>query len=285
MSVFLHEVLIPLVIGLISSAVVVLVGVRSIKEQIRERDRVAELGLLVDFWKPPGGSYVFNLIFAADWCGRENQIDPRFGYAQAYGVAEITKCLEKVFYGRAIIRSIVVRKNDVLASNLFDENVILFGGEASISEFGVISRKFQVPYYQYNLDLNSRCFETHCSHAPSEIIFSVVRDGRLISDVGTVTRIINPANGSLIIMLNGNYGAGLLASVLAISRNTPLLGGISRASSAQQLLVKVSNIVGNMINRDHEVGALRPWIEFSPPGEGEPLSNASPSSVESPRSQ
>ncbi|HEX8890759.1 MAG TPA: hypothetical protein VF779_16535, partial [Pyrinomonadaceae bacterium] len=83
------NIVIPFVISLAASAIVVLLGVRSIKEYIRERERKQSIGLLEEFWATPGGSKVFNIVFSAEWDCREGEIEPRFGYAQAYGVSEV----------------------------------------------------------------------------------------------------------------------------------------------------------------------------------------------------
>jgi len=265
MGALVDAVLIPFVVGLASSAIVVLIGVRSIKEYIREGERRRNLGLLPEFWSTPGGSKVFNVVFGAEWQGREGEIEPRFGYAQAYGVSALIDCLGAVFDTRAVVRLIVVKKTDRLSSQLFEENLVVFGGEESISQFGAISKALDVPYYQYKLDLNSRSFETPASRPPREVVCSDTKDGQLIADIGTVTRLVNPSNRRLLVLFNGNYGAGLLGGVLAVTRNGPLLEGVKSTATAQQLLVKVPDISNNIIDRTHTVEAVRGWVEFSPP--------------------
>ncbi|EPF2928028.1 hypothetical protein ACSL9C_000872 [Vibrio navarrensis] len=261
----LDTILIPFSISLIAGYVVVFFGVRSLKDYILERERKREVGKLVNFWVSPSNSTVYNLVIGADWTGREGEIDPRFGYAQAYGVAELTDCLSNVFNGTATVNTVVVKKNDELSTQLFDENVVIFGGEASILAFGELSRKLQVPYYQYRLDMNKRSFQSEDSECPNEAITSKVVEGNLITDYGTVTRIVNPSNDRLIVLLNGNFGAGLLGSVLAISRNSELLDGVNSNSEAQQIIITVPNISENMINRKHKVNSSRKWIEFNIP--------------------
>jgi len=265
MAAFVDAVVIPFVVGLASSAIVVLIGVRSIKEYIRERERRQALGLLEDFWSTPGGSNVFNVVFGAEWHGRGGEIEPRFGYAQAYGVSELIDCLDTVFDTKAVVRLVVVKRTDPLPAQLYEENLVVFGGEASISQFGAISKALDVPYYQYNLDLNSRSFKTAASRIPREVISSDTKDGQLLADIGTVTRLMNPANRRLVVLFNGNYGAGLLGGVLAVTRNNPLLEGVKSNATPQQLLVKVPNISNNIIDQTHTVQAVRPWVEFNLP--------------------
>ncbi|HEX8891309.1 MAG TPA: hypothetical protein VF779_19330, partial [Pyrinomonadaceae bacterium] len=157
------------------------------------------------------------------------------------------------------------KKDDPLPARLFEENLVIFGGELSINQFGAISRAFDVPYYQYNLDLDSRSFETSASRPPKEVISSDTKDGQLLSDIGTVTRLVNPANRRLVVLFNGNYGAGVLGSILAVTHNNPLLEGVENAAMAQQLLIKVHNITNNIIDQTHTVEAVRPWVKFNLP--------------------
>src|SRR5574337_265377 len=142
---FVELLIVPFFVGIASGAVVVLFGVRSIKDYIRERERKHDIGLLEDFWATSGGSKAFNLVFGGEWSNREGEPEPRFGYAQAYGVSEVIDCLETVFENKAVVRLIVVKRDDTLPAQLFEENLVVFGGEGSISDFGVISRALGLP--------------------------------------------------------------------------------------------------------------------------------------------
>ena len=79
MAEFLDSVVIPFLVGLASSSIVVLFGVRSIKDYIRGRERRQSIGLLEEFWSAPSGSNVFNIVFGAEWHGRVGELEPRFG--------------------------------------------------------------------------------------------------------------------------------------------------------------------------------------------------------------
>jgi len=262
---FTTNVLIPLVVNLVSSVVIVLLGVRSIKDYIRDVDRKRSVGMLTQFWSTSRGSNVFNLVFGAEWYGRQGEIEPRFGYAQAYGVSEVIDCLEAVFEGKAVVHLVVLKKDDPIPTHLFEENIVIFGGAASISQFEAISRALEVPYYQYSFDHSNRSMETAPARTPKEIIASTVENGELVADIGTVTRLVNPTNRRLVILFNGNYGAGLLGGVIAVTRNGPSIQDMQQAATAQQLVVKVSDIVNNIIDQTHTVEPVRPWLAFDVP--------------------
>ena len=227
MEYFINNLIVPFIIGLASSAVVVLFGVRSIKDHMRETERRRLIGKLEKFWKSQSDSKTFNIVFAAEWSGREHETEPRFGYAQAYGVSEIINCLNLVFGIHAVPKLVVVTEEDSLDPRLFDDNVVMLGGEYSIRKYGEISRAIDVPYYQFELCPKDRKMSTAKWCISKEVIFSKTLNGHLITDIGTVTRIRNPKNNNLIILFNGNYGAGLLGSILSVTANRSHLKNIS----------------------------------------------------------
>ncbi len=258
----LHEVILPLGVGILSGLSVVALGVRSIKEYLREAEWKRSTGDLARFWIGPGKSKTFNLLFGVEK-GRDGEVEPRFGYAQAYGLSEIASCLDLVLAGKGNLNLKSMRVGDSVANEVFTQNAVILGGEMSMAWFGRFSRRLEVPFYQYHLDAHSRQLETHPSISPGERVASCVEGDSLLADVGTVTRFINPINGNLIILFNGNYGAGLLGAILSTTRKENFhRDGFVSSDRAQQLVVKVSPIIGNIIDRDHSVQAIRNWIQF-----------------------
>jgi hypothetical protein len=255
-----RELFLPFIIGLASSATVVAIGVKSVKAYIRDIERKRSIGDLVHFWSGPGKSRQFNIVFGADWAGREGEIEPRFGYAQAYGISELISCLELIFQSDVTVKPIWIRSTARLEKQFFDENIIILGGQLSIEAFGRFSRRIAVPYYQYQLDPSNREFEEHTT---KERIPSDIKDKRLVADVGTVTRLLNPANRNLIVLYNGNYGAGLLGAILSTTKKDNFhRTGFSSTCEAQQLVIRVADILDNIIDRDHTVQPVRNWKEF-----------------------
>jgi hypothetical protein len=83
-----------------------------------------------------------------------------------------------------------------------------------------------------------------------------------------VTRLVNPENGKLIILFDGNYAAGLLAAVLVATSNARLAD--TRFTSylrpdikAMQIVVQVRGIIENMITLpEPDMTNVTPWTPF-----------------------
>lgn len=258
------QVVIPFVVGFLSSAAVVALGVRSLKEYQRELERKRVVGELARFWTTRGASSVFHVVFGAE--RHQDKLEPRLGYAQAYGVAELVSILDEVFRGRVRVNPIPVQPGQSVPAGLFDDHVIMLGGELSLPQFGTLCRRLEVPYYQYDLSANdpNRRFVTKGDQLPLEDIRSRVVAGRLIADVGTVTRVVNPDNGNLVVLYNGNHGAGLLGAILSTTNAASFIPtGFAIDVEAQQLVVNVTKINDNIIDKNCRVGHVRGWVRFS----------------------
>ena len=84
------------IVGVASSIVVILLNVESITQRRRRRDRDRELSELRRFW---GDGAVYNIICGIENAVSEGEIEPRLGYAEAYGLTEIGRVLGDVFPG------------------------------------------------------------------------------------------------------------------------------------------------------------------------------------------
>lgn len=263
MHYFFLNIVVPFLIGCASSALVIVLGLKNLRDYIDARERAKTIGSLEKFWATRNHHMVFHIVYGAARKKMDNEFEPLLSYSITYGVSEIVDCVHLVFGGKAVIRHVIVPKDGKIDTKLFDDNVIILGGELSVSQFGDISRAICVPYYQYDLHITDRKFTTHSSITPKEQIVSDFKDGNLVTDIGTVTRLINPRNGNLLILFNGNYGAGLLGSILSVTRNQSHLSEVESDAPAQQLIICVPNIADNMIDSDHAVKNIRPWTRFN----------------------
>ncbi len=257
-----NQVLVPFLIGIGSSAIVVLFGVRSLKAYIKDRDRKKLNEKLGAFWRCPSSSRVFHVVYGASRTERTNEPDPLVRYSITYGVSQIINSLNLIYGQSAVVKHHILRSTDRIDPSIFDDHVIILGGEISIMQFGDISRALSVPYYQYELDLENRKLITHRSISPKEELSSTLENGALVSDIGTVTRLVNPKGSNLVVLFNGNYGAGLLGSILFVTHNDLIPDGLKRSAIAQQLVVGIPNIIGNMIDIRHKLVCVRPWRTF-----------------------
>lgn len=253
------------IIGLASGALVVFLGVRSVKDYLRSSELKREYGNLKSFWSVESSGVAYSLIFGSEG-GDEAafEVEPRVGYSQAFGVAEITRLLERVHEGRATINTFLLSKDEPFPDAAFNSNVLLFGGELVLSRFRQFCLDLGVPFYQHRLELNHRSFtRLYEGSVVEELVSQVDFKGKKINrDIGTVTRIINPLNGKLLFLFNANYSAGLLGAILATTNKDHFqYQSFDPATVAQQAVVEVPSIRDNLITREHPVH-MRSWIQF-----------------------
>lgn len=252
-----------LISGFISSSIVVLLGLTSIKGFIHERDRKREIGPLASFWDMGGDRTPFTVV-----CGREpphatDEFEPRLGYAEAFGIMLVRQALNLIFGGSVEIREKPLDANAVLKASYFDGNLVIFGSEISLEKFGALSRALKIPYHQYHLNRRQRSFERLESDQVAESISSIVDDRIINYDIGSIVRLINPKNGRLIVLANGNYAAGLLAAISSVTlKDRFWKHGFVPQAPAQQLLIGVGGIRDNFITPGHSFDVLRGWLQF-----------------------
>lgn len=265
MSFFLREVALPLIIGVASSTIVVILGVKSIKSFIRTRERAKEIGELLHFWDTGTADSPFRIILGREQALDSNEIEPRFPYSEAFCIMGIREILITIFGKRVRVLVTPLNPESVLNPSFFEENLVIIGGEYSLHSFGKFCRSLKIPYYQYDLISEKRSFQRLEHNKTTETISSVVdmQAKSVKYDIGTVVRLINPLNGHLILLLNGNYAAGLTAAMTAITspRYFPSKG-FDPSASAQEILVGVSNIQDNLVLPEHPIEVLRGWLGF-----------------------
>jgi hypothetical protein len=250
--------LLPFIVSIIASMIAVFFGIKNLKTYINE----VKLKKLSVFWSNTKNSNeIYNILYTIKY---PNGTSPYVGYAQAKGLQLITETLKNIFGQNVIINTISIEKDDPIDYNYYKNNLIIFGGEYSLKVFGLISKLLEVPFYQYDIDPEKRII----SNIDRSVSFSSVIDKNkdISKDFGTIVRLINPNNGKVIILFNGNYGAGLLASILMVTN----IGNFNKTNfnnelKFQELVCEVGSITNNLIQEDHNIEVRGDnWINFSP---------------------
>jgi hypothetical protein len=267
---WLTDIIIPLVIGVLSSSIVVLIGVQSIKQFMLRREREREIGNLREFWDSGSGSGVFHVICGQEHAADSAEVEPRLGYSEAFGIMAVRDTLQRIFGNKASVQMIPMEKESELPPALYKANLVIFGGELSLNLFGRINRLIEVPYYQYEMDVLHRDFQRIQDGVVTERISSIVdfESFALKYDIGTVVRLVNPITRRLIVLLNGNYAAGLVAAITAITSKDQFPDdGFDPGAEAQQLVVGIDDIVSNMALLGQRIESVRGWRTFTVPEE------------------
>lgn len=253
-----------LITGFISSAFVVLFGVQSLKDYIKKIEESKEIGMLQSFWD--SSSLIFYIVFGVESTQNNDEIEPRFGYAQAIGLSRITSILRRIYGKKITINIVPLLPEDKIPKKCFEQNIIIMGGEYSLNIFRELNIGLKVPFYQYELQSDNRYF----CRKENEVILDTLKSNidinkKLVKrDLGTIIRIKNLKNKNLIILYNGNYSAGLCASILTtVNYNNFQESQFKPSINAQQLIVSVKDIPStNIISIDHPVQTFLPWMEF-----------------------
>jgi len=243
--------------GLISGAVVVFFGVKSLRDYLEARGLKRAVDTLGRFWRAPGR---YAIVFGVQDRSDRLSFSPRVGYAQAFGVSEITRAIEQV-NPRADIRLMPVKTGAAIPRQAFEDNIILIGGELVLPAIRSVSLALTVPFYQHDMGETPRCisrFDTR-GHVTDKLFSTQGQEpGVLLSDIGTICRIVNPLNKRLIILFNANHSAGLLGAMLFTCRPEEMARlELSPTSNGLQVVVEVANLENNLIGRDHPVSRVR----------------------------
>ncbi len=252
------------VAGLLSSAVVVFVGVKRLQDYIADVTSRRVATVLARFWCSPRRSSNYAVVFGVQ--ARENgrfSLSPRIGYAQAYAVSEVTNAL-RVIDPRSDVRLYPVKMGDKVPKTVFDENVVFIGGEIALPCFRDVNLKLGVPFYQHEMLERDRAISRLGPDGRVAQVFYSQTDkagDALIRDVGTVVRIENPINRKLIVLYNANHSAGLLGAIFLTCRHEALSESSMSSAPAQQIVIEVDQIRDNLIDRDHPLTFQR-WTAF-----------------------
>ncbi len=254
-----QDIISSLLIGAISSTIVALIGVRSFKSYYFDLQKRKELGPLKEFWTPLKANKIerFLVLYGIDDKSFD-ALEPRISYAKAMGLGELESTLNMIYDSGLDVRTRSLEVNEKLQQSDFDDNLIIFGGELSLKVFQDINNSLNVPF-KHTKDQGDK-FQLCDPHVTYK---SDIQEKKLICDFGTVTRIINPITGKLIILLNGTYAAGLFGSVLAITRKQNFPEGGFDQNSSQQIVIQVSDINDNIVRSNHIPVAKSNWTNFS----------------------
>jgi hypothetical protein len=255
---------ISFVSGLVSSLVIVLFGVRSIKDFIATRERAQVVGGLEPFWKTASHHSVFRIVCGYEKPSDPHEVEPRLPYSESYGILAISDVLKTIFGQSVRIKLSLLSVDESLQEPFLDDNLVIFGSQFSLDCFGKLSRALGVPYHQHRFDLDLRSFQRVVDGIETEVLFSVIDGTRKLKyDIGSVTRLLNPKNGHLVVLLNGNYAAGMKAAVASVT--SPRLYSESQfdaAAFAQQAVVGVQAVQDSFLDPDQPIEIVRPWIPF-----------------------
>lgn len=260
-------VIMPFIVSIIAGSIVVIIGIRSLKDFIRGREIEKEYGPLRKFWDTGSQCYNFVIICGHEKAADPDEKEPRFAYSEAFGMMHVTETLRALFGNRCTIKNAIIDRDDRLHKTCFEDNVIIFGSEYSVAKFRNLCLSFKVPYHQYDFDPKCRSLQLIKNGKIIDRLSSVIDDatGIVSYDVGSIVRIVNPINKRLVVMLNGNYAAGLYASILNVTslrHFSKSCLGFNPEARAQQLVIGVS-ISDKMMKRDHPTDVFKQWTEFT----------------------
>ena len=258
MTPFWQGIITNLLSSLITALIIVVLtafGVPTIQEQFRRSQQLQKFGELPRFWRTDKSDLGYTII-----CGKEKahlhsaEPEPRIGYAEAFGLLLLTQTLHQITEKNTSIRQELVDEDGSLKESWFNGHVILLGSELSIKHFGNISRASGIKYFQFDMtrDTLPRTLQFDQSGRKISMFESILDEkGQAIRrDYGSVVRIVRPGN-RLLILLNGNYGAGLLASIFAVTRREEpedfSLDDFYPDEKAQEVVVQVEDFADNLL--------------------------------------
>jgi hypothetical protein len=224
--------------------------------------------LTTSFWRSGKQKKGWSIIFGTEKASDRNEIEPRLGYGEAFGISEFVNVFRLLGIKNSEYALCPLMKQDPLKTDFFEgeSDLIIMGGELTLTHFQTLNIGLGVPYYQFDLNARERVFS---SKMPEYIDKSFTSEcsakGDLLQvDYGTITRIMNPRTGRLIILFNGNYSAGLLGAILYVTREEWLSRSrFDKRAPNQQIVVRVDGIQHNLIDTGHEsLVAETQWIPF-----------------------
>jgi hypothetical protein len=260
---FLDQFLIPFIVGILSSSIVVLFGVNSLKEFSRKKEREKELGNLRSYWEAGSSSYL--IICGKESALNDSEMEPRLGYSEAFGIMLISEILNKLYGNRARVNVKLVDPDEKLGIDNIDSNVIIFGSELSVNGFRDLSDAAEVPYYQFGIKNDSRSFQRKQGESVIEELSTIAdyEKGKIDFDYGTAVRIKNKTTKNLLVLLNGNHCAGLMAAINLITDKDLLEKSCFLEDALAQISIVGVNVEGKeLVMKDTEIDIVKQWTKF-----------------------
>lgn len=254
---------IPFVVGILSSSIVVLLGVNSLKEFSRKKEMEKELESLRSYWKAGSSSYL--IIYGKESALNDSEMEPRLGYSEAFGIMLISDILHKLYGSSARVNVKLVDPSEKLGIDNINSNVIIFGSELSVNGFRDISDAAGVPYYQFGIKNNSRSFQRKQGESVLEELSTIAdyEKGEIDFDYGTAVRIKNKSTQNLLVLLNGNHCAGLMAAINLITDKNLLEKSFFLEEPSAQISIVGVNVEGKeLVMKDTEIDIVKQWTEF-----------------------
>jgi len=278
------QLLIPFLINIISGGLIVIIGLKSFQELSKEVIKNRRLGELKKFWT--NGNDIFNfrekyhIIFGVDLPEQEEANEPQFKYTQGFGIYEIKRTLEEIHEKEATIELHPLKKGESLEEVFFKDHVVIIGGKHGVKNFDSFCKTLGIEYLYSTSNEGSReLIKTTEGETQVERLISRIEDKKIVHDYGTIVRIVNPNSGKLVVIFDGNYGAGMLGAVkfaTATKRDGLLSEKFNRSKhnffnrkfnqkiTAQQLVIEVKNTTKKHIIDIEliQVRVARDWSDF-----------------------
>jgi hypothetical protein len=244
--------------GLLGTIIAIGIGLSRLDNIIQTERRTERFGSLLKLWVPPSGSRDYVVVFGGKRTGDPADPEPRMTFPTAYAFAEISGALQDLFDKNVNI--VLERYSNVVDfGSLLSKNVIFLGGNISLPRAHKILELTAAPV-RHLADRRSIVKRSTIGGA-DEVMSARLRDDEVEDDVTIVTRIVNPLNKNLILIISGCYGVGTLGGSIAVT-DVGLIEGSSFPSSASfaQTIVNVGGIQHGMIRRGHSVISIEPWV-------------------------
>ena len=237
-----------IMMGLTTSSLVAFFLHKNIKTVIEERKYKIQVQKIEDFWcngNSDRDRQKYHIVFGVEGSVEGNLSEPLVKYNHAFAVFEILKVLEKIYAKNVDIKCHNLENDKSIDGKIFEDNVIIIGGEESVACLKPLCENPNLLFYLYNPE--NKTISEYESNAQYPAQHN--SQGYLVQDWGTIVRIINRDNQKLIILFNGTYGAGIFGAVsLTTNIDYFLSDRFSKETLDQHLLVRVSHPTGDNIS-------------------------------------
>jgi hypothetical protein len=249
-------------VGILSSALVVFFGVKSVKQHVDDIKR-EDLHGLHEFWKnnlAPRSKQTpkYNIIIVLEKKhGIESQssdLERLIGISKSFAYFHIHNTITDIYDKNVEINFQVLHDGDKIQENILQENLIFLGCGSTTSTITTICDKLDIRYFQRNRGNEENCFSIRNLDESTIHLSKIHGDTGFVSkDFGVVTRIATKQQ--LIIVYNANYSQGLLGGVIATT-NPSHLRRTGFIESNHQLThgCNAKDLIISVINKNNQIG-------------------------------